>query len=82
MGAAEEAARLRKQADALDVEAELESELSKAKEAYRKNPDSAKAKERHRAASQAIAEHRAARRPDTLSIGGDAFVSTSEGNEG
>lgn len=73
MSAADEAARLREQADALDVEAKLEAKLRDAKGAYRDNLDDAKAKARLDAAKRALVEARRARRPSVVTIGGDAI---------
>jgi hypothetical protein len=80
MSAAEEAARLREQADALEAEAKLESKLADAKEAYRKNTDDAKAKERLHKVRDDITAARQARRGEGVSIGGDAFQSNGNGN--
>jgi len=80
MGAADQAAQLREQADALDREAKLEAKLLEAKAAYRDNTDDPKAKERlHKVRAELVAV-RQERRGDSLTIGGDAVK--SEGSEG
>jgi hypothetical protein len=78
MGAAEQAAKLREQADALEAEAELAAELADAKDAYRTNTDDPDAKQRFAEARDALTEARSARRGPTLTIGGDAVASQPE----
>ena len=79
MGAADQAAQLREQADALDREAKLEAKLLEAKAAYRDNTDDPKAKERLRKAKVDIVAARQERRSESLVIGGDGVK--SEGSE-
>lgn len=80
MAAADEAARLRERADALDAESKLEKKLAEAKEAYRDNPDDAKAKDRLHKVRDDITAARQVRRDGGVTITGDAFQ--SNGNEG
>jgi hypothetical protein len=68
---------LEARAAALRAEAHLETELEAAKQAYRDNPtrESRAAKQ---AAAVALHAARADRRGDTVTVGGDAFVSSEE----
>jgi hypothetical protein len=74
MGVAEDAARFRELAAALDVEAGYEVELAAAKAAYRSAPDS-DAKARLRGARDSLVAARQARRPEATMVGGDAVGS-------
>jgi hypothetical protein len=80
MSAADEAERLRERADALDTEVKLETKLADAKDAYR-GSDDPKLKDKFHKVRDELAAHRAARRDQGVTIGGDAFVSNNE-NEG
>lgn len=77
MSSLDRAADLRAQADALDNLASLESDLETAKQAYRDNP-TPEARAAKQAAAIALREARARVRPDTVTVGGDAFVTSEE----
>lgn len=70
--AAEVAAALRAQADAVESEGVLEEGLAAAKAAYRADPGDEKAKARARAAGAALAAARQLRRGEVVAVGGDA----------
>jgi hypothetical protein len=80
MAAADQAAQLREQADALEKEAKLEAKLLEAKDAYRDNRDDEKAKQRLHKAKADMVEARQTRRDAGVTSGGDAVQ--SNGNEG
>ncbi len=69
MGAADEAARLRAEADALDEIAGLEKAARAAKEAYQEDPSEGN-REAHRAASQALSDARESARADRDDLDG------------
>lgn len=75
--AAERAAQLRAQADALEQLDALVNDLTAAKAAYRDNP-SRENRQALRAAMDAVRTARAAARDNDLTVGGDAYVVTEE----
>ena len=74
------AAELRDRADAMEQLEDLQDAAAEAKAAYRENLDDEDAKAAHRAASQALADARAALReaPGAELVGGDAVVTPVE----
>lgn len=73
MSSAERAAELRAQADALEALAGLEADLLAAKTAYTESP-SGEARAAKQAAALALREARALTRPESTTVGGDAYV--------
>jgi hypothetical protein len=78
MSSADQAAELRARADTLEAMGELESDLLTAKEAYADNPTSETRAAKQRAA-EALRTARVRVRADEVVIGGDAYLSETEG---
>lgn len=79
MSSLDRAADLRAQADALESMASLESDLEAAKQAYRDNP-TPEPRAAKQAAALALREARTRVRSDTVTVGGDAYVTSEEGS--